>query len=504
MRKEFGPSALERLNQGQKDRQCLIEENVTIWLAQKDDRPLRESQLSPILKLIQKVPRSQRQQLASGALAFASILPLAACNQPPGATETPDKSDQAFNPQLPFSGTWYYTGGPHFDGLSNKGIRYAVDFAPPEIINCPSGKTPVDRVVLAIAPGKVVAVGDNNNPQDSYYSIVEIEHTRGARSGYMHLDNIQVSKGQTVEAGQPLGNPSCKAPPGGKTSGIHLHQYAKDHDLPAPIAGLSMSGWRVDEGQNNYQGILRNGNEVRTATIGRCGPEPAKIQSCGGVRNDLTAPSGAIVAAPRPEQRTQIDKITSATVETQSGEVLAKKQIVTEWLRLLDSSITQPFQLGSVTGTKETHPKNLTPMTADKLFAGGLQPKDDLIRVAWNWQERSNIYSGIHFGRGEVQVKIASVTITKVEPTSPAEVQNLKDQKITWSGKATLNLIYKCRVAGGNDPFPPSFSPSWLNDTRKFEVELRNGVLTSGMRGVYGPGRQVIPDVPIKAINGAC
>lgn len=210
--------------------------------------------------------------------------------------------------ELPFPSneSWYYTGGPHYDGLSN-GVRYAVDFAPPEVVNCPLGQPLLNRVVTASASGEIVVAG-NPDKNSQEHSVVVIKANNGDDIGVMHLDNIKVSKGKKVNTGDPLGNPSCEVPPGGHSGGIHIHVFKGDSKgNPLSIEGTIFSGWKVGATDGNYQGVMtKDGETMRTAEVGRCGPEQATINNCGGIRNDISSMHVpvkevlAVVATPIP------------------------------------------------------------------------------------------------------------------------------------------------------------------------------------------------------------
>lgn len=196
--------------------------------------------------------------------------------------------------EYPFSGLWYLTTGPHFDGLTG-GIRAALDFAPPERVDCPGGNPLVKRFVEekrfveASASGKVAVVGNEKDPTDKNHSIVEIDHGQGWRTGYMHLANMLVNVGQEVKQGERLGNPSCEVSPGGSTSGIHLHWYAKKDGKWIPANEIVLSKGSVEAGVNNKEGtLIPPDGLVRTADTRRCGPDENSIKACGGIRNDLS------------------------------------------------------------------------------------------------------------------------------------------------------------------------------------------------------------------------
>src|SRR3989344_7983045 len=260
---------------------------------------------------------------------------------------------------------WYLTAGPHYDGLSD-GVRYALDFAPKEVTKCPGGAPAENYWAVAVDDGKVVIVGDANDPEN--HSVVEVEHEDGLRSGYMHLDNIQVEDGQEVEKGQRLGNPSCEYPPGGASSGVHLHAYAKDKDGKAlPVNGIKLSGWEAVEGEKNYDGrLLKEGEEPRTADKRRCGPDEESIKVCDGIRNDLMVGEvlGEITTAtPEPEgilveatatARSIATPEPTATAEPKipeegRAEIISKKWVEAErdvqrFIELLKSGTSQDLQ----------------------------------------------------------------------------------------------------------------------------------------------------------------
>lgn len=215
------------------------------------------------------------------------------CSRPPEVSSPPahassQNSQEKF--RLPFSGTWYLTGGPHYDALS-EGVRYGLDFAPPEITPCPSGKFISPHTVEASASGTVKVVGNEKNHSDKNHSIVEIEHGNGISTGYMHLKGITVKAGDKVTRGAPLGKPSCDVPPGGHTTAVHLHLFVKKDGKPVPIDQFTFSDWVVRSGNNNYQGsLISPEGSSRIAAEGvRCGPDPQSIRNCRGTRNEITS-----------------------------------------------------------------------------------------------------------------------------------------------------------------------------------------------------------------------
>lgn len=203
--------------------------------------------------------------------------------------------------ELPFPSneSWYFTGGPHYDGLSN-GVRYAIDFSPPEALPCPGSPTLTNRNVIASASGQIKTIEG---------SIVEIKRDDGFIVGVDHIDNISLKVGDKITKGKDrIGNPSCKTSPGGKTDSEHVHLYIKDKNgIPLPIDGVIFSGWKVNATDSNYQGTMtKDGESLRTADEKHCGPEQATINNCGGARNDISSMHVpvkevlAVVATPIP------------------------------------------------------------------------------------------------------------------------------------------------------------------------------------------------------------
>ena len=202
---------------------------------------------------------------------------------------------------LPFSGTWYLTGGPHSDGTSN-GVRYAVDFAPKEVIGCPDGAPLTSEEVVAVTAGTVTAVDDGTGASNATRSVVEITASDGLTTGYMHLANIGVHAGQQVDRGMPLGNPSCEIPKGGDTSGIHLHFYLERGGQAVAIAGTVLDGWTVQAAADNYQGSLLKNGQTRTADTGRC----TVAAPCGSIINEIESGSASGPAGTPPEAPTNL------------------------------------------------------------------------------------------------------------------------------------------------------------------------------------------------------
>lgn len=246
-----------------------------------------------------KLPFSAKAAGTFG-IAFAAVGSLApTCggsdNKDAKVTPVNNSQTKTLDNKLPWADgqTWYLTSGPHFDGLSS-GIKYALDFAPQDVLSCITGKEVMTGWnVTASSGGKVVIRGDENNPSDPSHSIVVIEDESGRGFGYMHLANIKVNLNQTVSQGDVLGNPSCEFPPGGRNDGAHLHEFAVNGKDPIDITNFTFSGWSSHSDSINYNGTMtKAGEEVRTADKRRCGTDIV----CSGTRNDLTKGSNLALA----------------------------------------------------------------------------------------------------------------------------------------------------------------------------------------------------------------
>jgi len=191
---------------------------------------------------------------------------------------------------------WFFVGGPHCDSASDicpdGAARYALDFAPRAPLTgflCdPSAN---DEYWVTAAASGVVRIADR--------SLVEVEHDDGIRTGYYHLrsSSLPVAPGDFVEAGAPLGNPSCEHRRGGTVPGPHVHFYFCTTDDPAAAClddrasllaaeGRTLSGWQIQAAEGNYFGSLLRGDETRTATALNCSAaDPSN--GCNGVRNEL-------------------------------------------------------------------------------------------------------------------------------------------------------------------------------------------------------------------------
>jgi len=154
--------------------------------------------------------------------------------------------------QLPFESgiSWSFTGGPH-GGWGSGSAWAAVDFAPPgEALGCIDSDAWIvavtDGVVIRTDNGAVVQDLDNDGLEQTDWTVL-----------YMHVDTRdRVRPGTFLQAGEPIGHPSCE---GGFSSGTHLHLARRyngewipaDQDLP-----FVMEGWVTEGLGREYDGYL--------------------------------------------------------------------------------------------------------------------------------------------------------------------------------------------------------------------------------------------------------
>jgi LasA protease len=165
---------------------------------------------------------------------------------------------------LPFAlnQVWAYTGGPH-GAWERDGAWAAIDFAPGSLF---PGCVVSETYAVASASGLVVR---------SRNGVVAIDLDGDGREQtgwvlmYLHIATKgRIPEGTWVEAGDPIGHPSCE---GGFSTGTHIHLARKYNgewivaDGPLPFV---LSGWRVHAGQNAYEGTMTRGDQVvRASTL---------------------------------------------------------------------------------------------------------------------------------------------------------------------------------------------------------------------------------------------
>ncbi len=180
------------------------------------------------------------------ALAFEPVVPIS-LTQPP--LRLPWETGETF----------YYTGGPHAAYLSDTGWA-AVDFAPPDIVgNCfYSGLN-----VTAAADGRLVLADEGE-------VYLDLDGDGNLETGwvllYLHVAaNEDVTHGQLVSAGTPLGYASCE---GGFATSSHLHlarRYNGEWIAAGGTVPLVLSGWRFDADVGQYDGTASRDGVTKTA-----------------------------------------------------------------------------------------------------------------------------------------------------------------------------------------------------------------------------------------------
>jgi len=167
--------------------------------------------------------------------------------------------------QLPFEdgAEWSYTSGPH--AAWGSGAAWgALDFAPP---GNAWGCVPSDEWVTAVADGVVVRTGNGE-------VLLDLDADGFEQTGwvvlYMHIETRdRVQAGETVQAGDHIGHPSCE---GGISTGTHVHIARKyngewisaDANLPFVLDGWVSSGDGIE-----YNGSLTRGDMMLEAYAGR-------------------------------------------------------------------------------------------------------------------------------------------------------------------------------------------------------------------------------------------
>lgn len=184
----------------------------------------------------------------------------------PGSLRQPDL-------RLPFlpGQSWAYTGGPHT--AWGEGAPFAaLDFAPPSVVG---GCTDTTEVVTAVADGIVARTGTG-------ILVLDLDGDSDERTGwvifYLHLAGAErAPKGRKVQAGDPLGFPSCE---GGKATGTHVHiarKYNGEWILADGALAFNMEGWIAKNGSQPYLGYLVRNN--RSVSACDCSDQASQLQA---------------------------------------------------------------------------------------------------------------------------------------------------------------------------------------------------------------------------------
>ncbi len=174
----------------------------------------------------------------------------------PGSLHQPDL-------RLPFlpGKIWAYTGGPH-TGWGEGAPFAAIDFAPPSVLHgCAySGEWVVsmaDGIIARSEIGIVVLDLDMDSDERTGWSVF-----------YLHIgEEDRIPAGTRVEAGDPIGHPSCER---GSSTGTHVHiarKYNGEWILAEGALGFDMEGWLVTNGTEAYEGTLEKGGVIVRACV---------------------------------------------------------------------------------------------------------------------------------------------------------------------------------------------------------------------------------------------
>jgi hypothetical protein len=165
---------------------------------------------------------------------------------------------------LPFEpgSVWAFTGGPH-TGWGRGEPLAALDFAPPvETRGC----VDTDEWATAVAPGVVARTDEGELALD-------LDGDGEERTGwvvfYLHVSQEgRPAVGQQLQAGDPVGHPSCE---GGSSTGTHVHIARKYNGEWVPADGyggvlaFNLEGWVAQDGREPYLGTLHRAANVVTA-----------------------------------------------------------------------------------------------------------------------------------------------------------------------------------------------------------------------------------------------
>jgi murein DD-endopeptidase MepM/ murein hydrolase activator NlpD len=162
---------------------------------------------------------------------------------------------------LPFrpGASWAFTGGPHSPWGSGEPFA-ALDFAPPLT---DSGCQPSSEWVTAVSAGVVVR-------SETGEIMVDMDGDGDERTGwniyYLHLATKgRVPAGMVLQAGDPVGYPSCE---GGISTGTHVHIVRKYNGEWIQAEGslaFNMEGWIAHNGSQPYLGTLTRNTQVVVA-----------------------------------------------------------------------------------------------------------------------------------------------------------------------------------------------------------------------------------------------
>lgn len=160
--------------------------------------------------------------------------------------------------QLPFrpGESWSFTGGPHGGWADGSGWA-ALDFAPPgESLGCVLS----ENYAAAVADGVIAYAGEG-------VVILDLDGDGFEQTGwtvfYLHIDSQgRARTGQRVQAGAPIGYPSCE---GGYSIATHVHIARRYNGEWVPADGsqpFNLDGWISSGDGYQYNGYLTKNGQV--------------------------------------------------------------------------------------------------------------------------------------------------------------------------------------------------------------------------------------------------
>lgn len=171
---------------------------------------------------------------------------------------------------------WHYTGGPH--GAWGIATAWgAVDFAPPTMVGCRSAP----EWNIAVMPGVVLWSEDGLVLQDT-----DGDNFLGTGwvPAYLHMGTEgRVPVGTVLEAGSPVGHPSCE---GGVADGAHIHFTRRYNGEWLPADGgpapLNLSGWTFTSYGSEYDGSMQHPSQGTRMAVTSRRPGETEVQSDNG------------------------------------------------------------------------------------------------------------------------------------------------------------------------------------------------------------------------------
>lgn len=195
----------------------------------------------------------------------------------PWETDVPHIPGSLAQPGLIFpfeSGkVWAFTGGPH-TGWGTGAPWAALDFAPAsEITGCYTSY----EWVASMAKGLITQSGIG-------YLTLDLDQDGDPRTGwvifYLHVAEWEKTpEGTIVEAGTPIGHPSCE---GGSSTGTHVHvarKYNGEWMIVDSALPFVIEGWMPKQGTLPYEGTLTRFDQTVTACI--CADQDSNVLSTG-------------------------------------------------------------------------------------------------------------------------------------------------------------------------------------------------------------------------------